>query len=246
MNIVITGASSGLGLGMARQFAASGHSLALCARRIETLLDIQHQLARDFPGIHVVVRALDVTDYAQVFEVFRGFQNELKHIDRVIVNAGLGKGQPLGIGRFNANLATAETNFIGALAQCEAAMEIFRSQGSGHLVTVSSMSAFRGLPKARLTYAATKAALASISEGLRIECRGTAIKVTTLFPGYIRTEINSFAKKLPFEVDEVTGCKAMVKAIEREVAEACVPAWPWTLIRYIIKAAPDAVLARMV
>lgn len=75
---------------------------------------------------------------------------------------------------------------------------------------------------------------------------GTAIKVTTLFPGYIRTEINSFAKKLPFEVDEVTGCKAMVEAIEREVAEACVPAWPWALFRYIMKAAPDSVLARMV
>jgi short-subunit dehydrogenase len=246
MNILITGASSGLGLGMAREFAAAGHNLALCARRIEQLAEIREQLLRAHPTIKVFIRALDVTNYEQVFEVFKGFKEDLVVIDRIIVNAGLGKGRPLGTGRFDANLQTAQTNFIGALAQCEAAMEIFRAQEYGHLVNVASIAAIRGQTKAQLTYAATKAGLASMSEGLRLECRGTRIKVTTLFPGFIRTEITAYAEKLPFEVDEVTGSRAMVRAIERGVAEACVPAWPWALIRFVLKRAPDSLLVRMV
>ena len=77
------------------------------------------------------------------------FRDLFGSIDRVVVNAGLGKGQPLGTGRFDANKATAETNFIGALAQTEAAAAIFRRQHSGHLVMVSSFSALRGMPAPR-------------------------------------------------------------------------------------------------
>ena len=76
--------------------------------------------------------------------MFRTFAATFGRIDRVVVNAGLGKGAPLGTGRFDANRETAMTNFVGALAQVEAAMEVFRAQGGGHLVMVSSMSALRG------------------------------------------------------------------------------------------------------
>ena len=79
-----------------------------------------------------------MNDHDAVFRVFDEFRDELGGLDRVIVNAGLGKGQPLGTGRFDANKQTAETNFIGALAQTEAAAEIFRAQDAGHLVMVSS------------------------------------------------------------------------------------------------------------
>src|SRR5690349_19534640 len=125
-NILITGASSGLGAGMAREFAKRGRNLALCARRTDRLEELKAELLRTTPGITVAVRALDVNDYDQVFEVFRAFRNDLGSLDRVIVNAGLGKGQPLGTGFFYANRKTAETNFVAALAQCEAAVEIFR------------------------------------------------------------------------------------------------------------------------
>jgi short-subunit dehydrogenase len=165
MNILITGASAGLGLGMAREFAQAGHNLALCARRLDQLELIKADLLKDHPNITVLVKQLDVSHYADVSTVFNAFKRELGQIDRIIVNAGIGKGQALGTGRFDANLACAQTNFIGALAQCDAAMEIFRAQEYGHLVTVSSMAAFRGQPRSALTYAATKAALSSMSEG---------------------------------------------------------------------------------
>jgi len=244
-NILITGASSGLGEGMAREFAAMGRNLALCARRVDRLVELKAELEAKHPGVKVLVRPLDVNQHEQVFEVFRAFKQELGQIDRVIVNAGLGKGQPIGKGRFDANLQTAQTNFIAALAQCEAAVEIFRAQNSGHLVSISSMSAMRGLPRNLTTYAATKAGLAALTEGIRADLLRTPIKVTTIYPGYIETELSSKSAKTPLMVDTASGCRALVAAIEREPAKACVPSWPWTLVGWYMRNAPLAWIAKM-
>ena len=144
-NVLITGASSGLGLGMAREFARRGANLALCARRLDELQSLRAELEARHPGCVVRVRALDVNDHEQVFTTFRAFRDDLGRLDRVVVNAGMGKGASLGTGYFHANLRTAETNFVAAIAQCEAALEIFRAQDAGHLVTISSVAATRGM-----------------------------------------------------------------------------------------------------
>jgi short-subunit dehydrogenase len=244
-NIVITGASSGLGEGMAREFAAKGRNLALCARRVERLETLRSELLAQHPEIRIIVRSLDVNDYESVFTVFREFKSELGTLDRIIVNAGLGKGQPLGTGKFHANRQTAETNFVAALAQCEAALEIFRAQNAGHLVTISSMSAMRGMPRNLTTYAATKAGLAALTEGIRADLLKTPIVVSTIFPGYIRSEINEKVKNTPFMVDTATGCRALVKAIEKEKAEAYVPDWPWRPLGFLMRRLPLKFVARM-
>jgi short-subunit dehydrogenase len=244
-NILITGASSGLGRGMAREFAARGRNLALCARRTDRLDELKAELLAANPEISVVVRALDVNDYDAVFEVFRAFNDDLGGLDRIIVNAGVGKGQPIGTGYFYANRKTAETNFVAALAQCEAALEIFRAQKSGHLVAISSISAMRGMPRNITTYAASKAGFAALAEGIRADVMRTPIKVSTIFPGYIRSEINEKVKKTPFMVDTVTGCCALVRAIEREPAKASVPAWPWIPLGFLMRNLPLSVVAKM-
>jgi short-subunit dehydrogenase len=246
--ILITGASSGLGEGMARQFAKMGRDLALCARRTDRLEALKAELLQAYPTIRVSVKALDVNQHEQVFEVFKAFAEELGGIDRVIVNAGMGKGQPLGTGFFfRANLQTAQTNFVAAVAQCEAAMELFRERRRGHLVVISSMSAMRGLPGNLTVYAATKAGVAALGEGLRAEClkKRLPIKVTTIFPGYIRSEINEKVKNTPFMVDTETGCRALAAAIEKEPAKACVPAWPWRLIGWYMRNAPLSWVGKM-
>jgi short-subunit dehydrogenase len=242
--ILITGASSGLGRGMAREFAAMGRNLALCARRTDRLEELKQELESKHKGIKVSVRALDVLNYEQVFEVFKAFNEEFGKIDRIIVNAGMGKGQPLGTGYFWANRQTAETNFVAALAQCEAAMEIFRAQNDGHLVMISSMSAMRGMPKNLTTYAATKAGVASLTEGIRAEMIGKPIKVSTIYPGYIRSEINEKVKNTPFMVDTETGCRLLVRAIEKESAEACVPRWPWVVMGFLMRNLPLKMISR--
>ena len=120
------------------------------------------------------------------------------------------------------------TNFVAALAQSEAAMEIFREQDAGHFVMISSMSAMRGMPKQMTTYAATKAGVAHIAEGLRNELYGKPIKVTVLYPGYIASEMNEKVdpNKVKGMVSTEKGVRAMVDAIEKEKDSACVPAAP--------------------
>jgi len=237
-NILITGASSGLGAGMAREFASRGRNLALCARRMDRVEELKRELTAAHPNIKVVTRELDVNNYDQVFAVFKAFREDLGSLDRIIVNAGMGKGASLGTGYFKANRQTAETNFVAALAQCEAAMEIFRAQNAGHLVAIASIAAMRGMPRAQTVYAATKAGLSALAEGLRLDVAGTPIVISTLYPGYIRSEINAKVKHTPFMVDTETGCRALVAAIESEKAKAYVPAWPWTLIGWALRNLP--------
>lgn len=235
--ILITGASSGIGAGMAREFAQMGYNLAICARRLERLQTLKQELESQF-GIRVIAKTLDVTNYDQVFQVFREFKQDFGKIDRIIVNAGVGEGRRIGKGNFAINKATVETNFISALAQCEAAVEIFREQNSGHLVMISSMSAIRGMPKHLTAYGASKAAVAHLAEGIRAELIDTPIQVTTIFPGYIRTEINEGAKKLPFEVDEKTGSRLLAAEIEKAPIKAYVPKWPWLPLGLAMKVLP--------
>ena len=244
-NILITGASSGLGRGMAIEFAKLGRNLALCARRTERLNDLKQELLTINPDINVIIKPLDINDHDAVFDTFEAFANDMNGIDRIIVNAGMGKGASLGTGYFEANKQTALTNFVSAIAQCEAALKIFRRQYSGHLVTISSVSAARGFGKSFTVYAATKAGLSSLSEGIYMDLKRSPIQLTVLHPGFIHTEINESIPNKPFVVDAETGCKAMVKAIEKEVKNAYIPGWPWTLIWYLMKIMPVSLLAKM-
>lgn len=237
--VLITGASSGIGAMMARRFASLGYDLAICARREDRLQALKTELEAQY-GVRVSVKVLDVSDYDAIFDVFNAFAAECGTLDRVVVNAGVGDSRVIGHGRFNVNRRTAEIDFIAALAQCEAAMQIFRRQHYGHLVVISSMSAVRGLPRHLTTYAAAKAGLARLAEGIRADMlrEKLPIKVTTIYPGYIRTELNIGAKYLPFESSEEEGVEAIVQAIEAGVDEAFVPAWPWLPIGVGMKVLP--------
>lgn len=235
---LITGASSGIGAELARQLAARGEDLVLCARRTDRLT----ALAAELPT-HVEVRTLDVTDADAVFEVVRG----LDRLDRFVVNAGLGKGRPVGSGDWAANRDTLTTNVLGAWAQAEAAMERFRAQDAGHLVLMASMSSLRGLPRSLTAYAASKAALASLGEGLRLELHGSPIDVTTLFPGYVESEMTQRAEgRQPLISSTEAGVRAMVAAIEARRATAYVPALPWLPLSVVMRHAPAPLLRRLV
>jgi short-subunit dehydrogenase len=245
--ILITGASSGLGEEMARRFAAQGRDLALCARRLDRLETLKDELILANPGVTVALRALDVNDHDAVVRVFGELRDELGGLDRVVVNAGLGKGAKIGSGRADANLATARTNFIGALSQSEAALEIFRAQKHGHLVLVSSISADRGLPGAKAVYSASKAGVAALGEALAAELAKTDIVVTTLLPGFIATDMSSKAgdnKALTATLDE--GVSAMISAIEKEPRRAALPGLKWQGIDVALRFLPNAVTDRLV
>ena len=236
---------------MAVEFARQGCNLALSARRVDKLEELRTELARINPDAHIFIQSLDVNSEEQVFAVFREFTEEFKKLgeplDRVIVNAGIGKGAPFGKGYSRQNLQTAATNFSGAIIQMEAAMEIFREQNSGHLVAISSISAFRGYPWAMTVYAATKAGLKSLAEGIRIDMLNKPIKVSTIFPGFIETEMTEvLEQRPPFMISLKKGSRLLVRAINREKANAYVPFWPWYFYRLLMPVMPLRLLRKMV
>jgi short-subunit dehydrogenase len=242
--ILITGASSGLGAGMARSFAAKGRDLALCARRTDRLDELKAELTQHYPGIKIAVAALDVNDHEQVPKVFAELSDELGGIDRVIVNAGIGKGAKLGSGKLWANKATIETNLVAALVQIETALEMFAKSGSGHLVLISSVLGARGVPGVKAAYAASKAGMRSLGESLRAEYRNGPIKVSVIEPGYIESEMTAKSASTMFMVGNESGVKALVGAIEREPGRAVVPWWPWAPLVQLMRVLPPPLTKR--
>lgn len=236
--ILITGASSGLGAGMARAFAAKGRDLALCARRTDRLEELAAELTGRHPGITVAIAELDVNDHERVPTVFAELADKLGGLDRIIVNAGIGKGAPLGSGKLWANKATIETNLVAALVQIETALEIFKKAGSGHLVLVSSVLGNKGVPGVKAAYAASKAGVSSLGQSLRAEYARGPISITVLEPGYIESEMTAQSQSTLLMVDNDTGVKAMVEAIERERRRAVVPGWPWAPVVALMKLTP--------
>jgi short-subunit dehydrogenase len=242
--ILISGASSGLGEGMARRFAAMGRDLALVARRFDRLEALQRQLLDAHPGIRVEVAAMDVDDADSVATVVPVLAERLGGLDRVVANAGIGNGASIGTGAAATNRAVLATNVLGTHAQCEAAVELFRAQGSGHLVLISSVASIRGMRGSRTAYGASKAALNSLAEGIRSDVHGTPIAVSTILPGYIATDINA-GRRGPFTVDLDAGVDALTAAIEREPVRAYVPGWPWRPIAGLLRVLPLPVVRRV-
>src|SRR6185369_11029198 len=122
--VFLTGATGGLGEGMARAYAKRGASLALTGRRTEKLESLAAEL-RSAGAPKVLVRSLDVTDYAAVPRVLAEAAAELGSIDVVIANSGIGGATPVGRGSFEAARGVIETNLIGAMATVDAAVELF-------------------------------------------------------------------------------------------------------------------------
>lgn len=244
--VLITGASSGLGWGMAQEFARRGADLALCARRTEKLDELKAQILAAHPQTRIEIAALDVADDASIEPVFQDFHSRFGRLDRIIVNAGIGEGVQLGRGGWATNRRVFEINLLAAAAQAEAAMAILRAQSGGQLVLVSSMSAMRGLRGAMAAYSTSKAALAHLGECLQVDALGKPFSVQTLFPGYIATAINADMprSKTPFIIDAERGCRLLVNAIERGRPRAMVPAWPWALIGPLMRHLPLSVVAR--
>ena len=123
-------------------------------------------------------------------------------------------------------------------------MELFRAQGREHLVLISSVAGVRGMRETRTAYGASKAALKSLAEGIRSDVGGSGIRVTTILPGFIATDVN-VGRRGPFTVDLDTGVRALTAAIEREPVRAYVPECPWRPIAALLRVLPLAVVRRV-
>lgn len=220
---LVTGASSGIGWELARQLAARGCQVGLVARRAAPLRELQSQLG---PAASAVATA-DVGDRAQVEAAFQTVRAQLGPIDLVIANAGVGKPTFLD----PVNMAEVEEmiriNLMGAVYTLSAALPEMLARKSGHLVAISSLAGHRGLP-GESAYCASKAAVNTYLDGLRIHLRGSGIRVTTVCPGFVKTPMTAETDPthMPGLMTADAAARKIVRAIERG---AKVYNFPWRL-----------------
>ncbi len=243
-SVMITGASSGIGAALAYELAARGHDLALCARRLDKLEALRTAIRQHHAEARVEIQTLDVTRYDQVTPVLESLADTLGGLDTVVVNAGIGLGEKAGRGQFDKCRRTLETNLLGAVATADAAIGHFMPRGQGHLVGISSVMAFRGLPS-NAAYSASKAGLATYLQAVRPYVRRKGIDVTIFYPGFIDTPLNDMLPHRPFLISAEKGARIMADRMARKVKAAMIPAWPWSLVKWILRVVPDRFVAGM-
>jgi short-subunit dehydrogenase len=241
-SVLITGATRGLGEGLARQFAAQGYRLALTGRKLQDLERLAAELQGQAPDI--VIETLDVAQFETIAAVIERCAERLQGLDIIIVNAGVGFPTPVGQGHFELIRQTIDVNLTAAIATSEAAVTLFRRQGHGQLVGISSVAAARGMP-GQGAYCATKAGFSRYLQALRLETRSESIVVTELAPGYIDSDMSRSVPNRMFTVSTEKGTGIMVDLIRREVGFRYVPPWPWTLVAQLMKWLPDSVISRL-
>ena len=219
-NMLITGASSGLGAGMARHGRAGTPPRVVRAARRAARGAGAELGPRTRASRSACTRSTSTTT-TRCSPCSAGLPRSAGSTASSSTPASA-RAPRIGTGKFEANRETAETNFVAALAQCEAAMEHFYERKAGHLVVISSMSAMRGMPRrSRPTRRRRPASrIWPRASAPTYRRKGHDIKVTTLYPGYIALgdeRARRAGRRLM--VDTETGCRALVKAIETEVVE---------------------------
>lgn len=241
-SVLITGATRGLGENLARQFADRGYRLALTGRKQADLDRLGAELAGQ--AAEIVLETLDVSDYGAIAGVIESCAARLGGLDIIVVNAGVAINTPVGKGHFEQVRQTIDVNLTAAIATCEAAVELFRKQGHGQVVGITSVAGVRGM-RGNGVYCATKAGFGRYLEAVRLETRRDSIVVTELAPGYIDTDLNRSIPNRPFVVTAEKGTRIMADLIERQVSFRYVPPWPWTLLAPVLKWLPDSIIAKM-
>ena len=184
--VVITGASSGLGEATARLLSAQGATVVLGARHVERIKSLADELTSK--GGKALAIPTDVTDYEQVKRLVDSAVHTYGRIDVMINNAGLMPHSPLERLKIEDWNRTIDVNLKGALYGIAAALPYMKQQQAGQIINVSSVAGHKVRPTSAV-YAATKAAVLVISEGLRQEVKPYNLRTTVISPGAVATEL---------------------------------------------------------
>ena len=182
--ILITGASSGIGAGIARELARAGATLVLGARRTERLEALADEIRGEAGG--VLTRRLDVTDRADMAAFAEAARQEFGRVDVIVNNAGIMPLSPMASMKVEEWDRMVDVNIKGVLHGIAAVLPEMTARGSGHIINIASIGALRVVPTAAV-YCATKYAVRAISDGLRQE--RDDIRVTCIHPGVVESEL---------------------------------------------------------
>jgi len=227
--VMITGASSGIGKALALEIASRGAHLALLARRESLLNELVNEAGTR--NVKAIAVAADVRDAQAVRAAADQFRTKLGPIDILIANAGVGTADhALKLAPEHA-AEVMGTNVLGSVNSVAAVAPEMVARGQGRLVAISSLAAYRGLPKSA-AYCASKAAMTAYFESVRIDLRNTGVGVTIIYPGFIRTGITQGRiAKMPYLMDLEPAVKKIVSAIEKEKNTYAFPCQLATIVR---------------
>jgi len=207
----ITGASSGLGYGLALRLAREGFSVGLAARRRDRLEALASRIRE--AGAEASVHPVDVAQRHAVHAAIRACEAALGPLDLLVANAGVSEMTLVDALDAAAVERIMRVNFLGAVYAVEATLPGMLSRGRGHLVAVGSLAGYGGLPKTA-AYSASKGAVHNFFESLRIDLRSTPVDVTLVTPGYVRTPMTEQNDhSMPFLVDADDAVERIWRAI---------------------------------
>jgi short-subunit dehydrogenase len=240
---IITGASSGLGWEMAKALAKEGCAVGAIARRKEQLEALVAEIQA--AGGKAVYAAADVAERAQALAAVRKLREQLGPVDLLIANAGVGiptRLEPINMEEIE---LTFKVNTLGAIYAIEAVLPEMLQRGRGHLAAVSSLAAYKGLP-GESAYCASKAAVSTYMEGLRIQLRKRGIYVTTICPGFVTTPMTaSHDFHMPWLMSAERAAGLMIRALARKKKVYNFP-WQTTLLMKLTAWMPDWLVERVV
>jgi short-subunit dehydrogenase len=219
--IFITGASSGIGRAVAEAYAAPDMTLLLTGRSAQRLEEVAEACRRK--GAMVDVAAIDVTDRPALEAQIRAW-DQRSPIDIVIANAGVSGGTSMDAERTEAQLREIiNTNLIGTFNTVNPLIPLMQARKAGHIVLVSSMAGFRGMPNAP-AYSTSKVAVRAYGDALRPLLKAEGITVTTIFPGFVKTpltDVNTFP--MPFMMSAEKAAGIIKRGLDRQKAFICFP-----------------------
>src|SRR5918998_1603611 len=215
--VLITGASSGIGRALALEWGRRGARLGLTARRGEELLKLSEEIER--AGGEALALPADVRDPEAMNEAAAKVRERWGRVDVLVANAGMSSttaGTRLNAGEVGDVITV---NVLGVVNSVAAVLPAMIERGGGHLVAISSLASYRGMPKPG-AYSASKAAVSTFFESLRVDLRKSNIAVTTIHPGFVRTPMTAGRKKkLPFLLEpEDAACRIIPAAVYDRLA----------------------------
>jgi short-subunit dehydrogenase len=216
---LITGASSGIGRALALELARAGTRVYVAARRQAQLDALVAEIAQE--GGHAEALALDVACTDETHEAVRTLDAR-DPLDLVVANAGIGGQTPSTRTGYEEVRRILDVNLHGAVATLYGALPGMVARDRGHLAAVSSLAGLRGLPRFS-AYCTAKAGLNTFLESLRVDLHKTGVAVTTICPGYVRTEMTAEIENTPFLVEADDAAHIIVEALRKKQALCAFP-----------------------
>ena len=222
--VMITGASSGIGRGMALEIARGGAILGLVARRLEVIDEVVREI--EAGGGKAKALPADVRKLDSISAAADSLRESFGPIDVLIANAGIGPTRDAADFSADEVAEVININVIGASNSVAAVVPEMIARGSGQLVAISSLAAYRGLPRSA-AYCASKAAVSAFFESLRLDLEPRGIDVTIIHPGFIKTPLTHGRNvQMPYLMELDDAVEKMVRAIERRRKRY---SFPWQL-----------------